>query len=256
MALFMTFTTSADIPEALREHYVEKDGRWVLQTDPPADDVTGLKTALESERRLRRDAESQSSSLKSRFEGITPEEVASLRDTVKNLKDKDIYDKDGLEALIARRTQEMRSDFQRKLTAAEREVAQTTQRHADLDRTWRRDRVETALLHAITVAGVAKQAVPDAVSRGLTLFLDIDDQGRPVAKKGEEVLYDKDGINPLSPDEWIVGLKLAAPHLWPSSTGSGASHGANNQGTGVDYSKLSPTERLTRYREEKAGQTG
>ena len=41
MALKQVYESQADIPQALLEHYIDRDGRWLLVLDPPAEDVTG-----------------------------------------------------------------------------------------------------------------------------------------------------------------------------------------------------------------------
>jgi hypothetical protein len=255
MAPLRQFYTVADeIPEPLRDFYIEKESKWVIDTDPPTEDVSGLKTALETERRLRRDVERRETDLKVKFEGIDPDEVRTLRERVKGLDEAEIYDKHGIDALVTKRTETMKADHQRIVDAKEREIEQLRTQASDYDRRWRQDRIKTALLDAVTKAGVYERAVEDAVQRGLMVFTDLDDSGNVVARKGEDLLYGKDGINPLSPSEWITGLKSSgqAPHLWPPSSGGGAPahHGSN--GAGVDWSKLPPAERLTKYRELQA----
>ena len=91
------------------------------------------------------------------------------------------------------------------------------------ERRWRQDRIKTALLDAVNKNGVYDKAVDDAVQRGLAVFTDLDQEGQVVAKKGEDVVYGKDGINPLRPDEWISTLKTSgqAPHLWPPPSAEG-----------------------------------
>ena len=47
---------------------------------------------------------------------------------------------------------------------------------------------------------------------------------------------------PAAPDDWVIGLKKTAPHLFQGSRGSGANGGT---GTGtVDMSKLSAIEKI------------
>jgi hypothetical protein len=250
MALKQSYTVQAEIPEALAEHYVEKDGRWILVTDPPTDDVTGIKTALDKERGLRRDAERHLNDLKIKFDGIDPEEVAKLKDRVKSLDDQELYDRNGIEVLVSKRTQSMKDDYTRVLQAKDNEIGQLRDANATLDKKWRQDRIKTALLDAATRAGVAKHALPDAVQRGMAVFVDLDDQGNVIAKQGDDIRYGKDGVSPFSPDEWLQGIKADAPHLWPQSVGTGLAHSRNGNGTEMDYSAIkSPTERLTAFRQ-------
>lgn len=258
MALLQMYATEPEIPTELRAFYVERDGAFHLELDPPVEDVTGLKTALENERRLRRDAERQTLDLKSKFEGIDPDEVKQLRDRVKGLDDAEIYDKHGIDALVTKRTETMKAEHDRIVRAKDTEIQKWQQQSGEFDKHWRQDRIKTALLDAVTKAGVYEKAVDDAVQRGLSVFTDLDDQGSVIARKGEDILYGKDGINPLSPAEWILGLKSSgqAPHLWPASAGGGAPalHGSGTHG--IDWSKLPPAERLNKFRElAAAGRT-
>ena len=251
------YDVQTDIPTALVEHYVEKDGKWLVQLDPAMEDVTGLKTALNTERGLRRDAEKSVTDLKVKFEGVDVDEYHKLQDRVKGLDDAEVYDKSGIEALVTRRTDAMKAEHERQVGSLRRENEQLKTTAGDYERRWRQDRIKTALLDAVTKNGVYEKAVDDAVQRGLGVFTDLDDKGNVIARNGEDVVYGKDGVNPLSPSEWITTLKASgqAPHLWPASSGGGAPalHGAN--GAGIDWNSITnPAERMTRFREWQATQ--
>jgi hypothetical protein len=257
MAVKQAYESQAEIPLGLQEHYTERDGKWVLQADPPLEDATGLKNALNTERNLRRDAEKIVTDLKVKFEGVDPDEYHKLQDRVKGLDDADVYDKQGIEALVTRRTDAMKQEHDRQVQSKDREITQLRSQAMDYDRRWRQDRIKTALLEAVNKHGVYEKAVDDAVQRGLSVFTDLDEDGQVVAKhKDGSFEYGKDGINPLRPDEWISTLKASgnAPHLWPPSSGGGAPahHSANGQQ--IDWSKIPPAERMTLYRQQQATQ--
>lgn len=63
MAIKAIVTKLEDEPEALREHYAEKDGKFVLSVDPvdgfALEDVSGLKSALGAERTERERLQTQ-----------------------------------------------------------------------------------------------------------------------------------------------------------------------------------------------------
>jgi hypothetical protein len=218
--------------------------------------VTGLKNALNQERNLRRDAEKTMTELKVKFEGVDPEEFHKLRDRVKGLDDSEIYDKQGIEALVTRRTDAMKAEHERQVQSKDREIAQLRGQATEADRKWRQDRIKTALVSAVSGSGVDKDAIPDGVTRGLQVFNDLDEEGLPVAKNGDAVVYGKDGINPLRPDEWISTLKASgtARHLWPPSVGTGAPQHHMANGQQIDWSKIPPAERVTLFRQQRDAQ--
>jgi hypothetical protein len=256
MALRQRYESGAEIPDVLREHYVEKDGVWVLQTDPAIEDVSGLKNALNQERTLRRDAEKGYSELKIKFEGVDLDEMEKLRERVKGMDDADVYDKQGIEALVLRRTESMKADHERQISQRTREIEALKTERADLKRRWELDRIKTALLQVATKTDVYDKAVDDFVQRGLGVFNALDEDGNPIAQKPDgEIRYGKDGVSPLRPEEWGMALKPVAPHLWGPSAGGGAPahHGGN--GHGIDYSKITnPAERLTAWRAAQSSQ--
>ena len=257
--LKQSYDSFTEIPASLQEHYAEKEGKWLVQTDPPVDLAVEVKNALNQERGLRRETEKQLVELKTKFEGVDVDAYHKLQERVKGLDDSEIYDKNGIEALIAKRTESMKNDHERQMGSLKRENDHLKATSADLDRRWRQDRIKTALLDAVTHSGVHEKAVDDAVHRGLAVFTDLDEQGNVIARKGDDTVYGKDGVNPLNPSEWISTLKASgqASHLWPPSSGGGApaSHGANGAG-GIDWNSITnPAERLTRFREWQATQT-
>jgi hypothetical protein len=258
MALKALYLTETEIPEGLKEHYAEKDGKWLLQTDPPAEDVSGLKNALNQERNLRREAEKQSTDLKIKFEGIEPDEVVRLRERVKGLDESDIYDKQGIEALVSRRTESMKADHERVMRTKDQEITTLRDSVATTDRRWRQDRIKTELVESAAKAGIqGPGAMRDAISRGLEIFVDLDEEGAAIARDGADpsaVRYGKDGINPLRPLEFYLSRKADPDwqHLWPSSSGSGAPPHRGPNGQTIDWASLPPAERLTKFREQQA----
>ena len=104
MAIRQVYEQQTEIPQGLQEHFIEKDGKWMLQTDPPVEDVSGLKSALQQERNLRRDVEKQHTDMKTKFEGVDADDYRKLQERVKGLDDAEVYDRQGIEALVTRRT--------------------------------------------------------------------------------------------------------------------------------------------------------
>ena len=149
VALKQVYENQGEIPAGLQEHYAEQAGKWTLQTDPQFEDVTALKGVLSQERTLRRDTEKALSDMKIQFEGVDPDEFKKLQDRVKGLDESDIYDKQGIEALITRRTESMKAEHERQVQAKDRELTQIRAKAEEFDQRWRQDRIKTALLEAV-----------------------------------------------------------------------------------------------------------
>ena len=197
--------------------------------------------------------------MKVKFEGIDPDEVSQLRERVRGLDEHEIYDRNGIEALVAKRTQSMKDEHARIDATKDREITQLKETVTTTDRKWRQDKIKTALLEAVNKAGVYEKAVDDAVQRGFRVFTDLDERDNVIARNGDDVRYGKDGVNPLTPNEWIQTVKASgdAPHLWPPSSGGGAPAHHNGMPGGIDYAAItSPTERLTAYRQAQRGTRG
>jgi hypothetical protein len=72
MALKPFYASQSDVPEALRSHYAEREGRWVLDVGAEdgwgLEDVAGLKRALSEERKGRKEAEAKLSTATSELD--------------------------------------------------------------------------------------------------------------------------------------------------------------------------------------------
>jgi DNA-binding transcriptional MerR regulator len=97
MALKRTLTAEEwnGLGEGLKEHYEEKDGSYVLSTEGD-EDVGGLKSALEKERKAR--AESEKAAKQFQGLGMSPEEIKKLMEEMKKIKDADMSEAEKIKA--------------------------------------------------------------------------------------------------------------------------------------------------------------
>ena len=75
--LKLKYENKTDIPEGLDQYFSEKDGVFVLQAEgvKSEDDVKALKNALDSERKLKREAESKVKEMDAKF-GLLPDDFS------------------------------------------------------------------------------------------------------------------------------------------------------------------------------------
>lgn len=86
-----------------------------------------------------------------------------------------------------------------------------------------RDRLDNALVEAFRTAGGIESAKEDALGRASKVFK-LDDTLTPIARddNGADIMSKKDPTKPMSIEEYMIGLKDTAPHLFKRSvSGSG-----------------------------------
>lgn len=236
------------VPEAQRGWYVEKEGKFHL--DPAKidiEDTSGLKSALEKERKAARDAEKARKEFEARFIGIDPEKVKELMAKFDGDEEGKLIAAGKLDEVLARRTEKQRAQHEKdlkaaadKATAAEARAAKFSQRVLD-----------NHVRAAATKAGVHAGAVEDALFRARTMFT-LNEDGNAVQMAADgTVVIGKDGKTPFSPAEWLESMKETAPHWFPANGSGGGAQNGKGGGGGEDLSALSPTARLTAARAGK-----
>jgi hypothetical protein len=83
--------------------------------------------------------------------------------------------------------------------------------------------VDSAIKDAAIKAGITKTALADVVARGKAVWTAKDGKAVALDKDGTTVLI-KDTVDPLTIDKWVESLNDTAPHLFGTSTGTGANN--------------------------------
>ena len=214
------FDTQEAIPEALREHYKEEGGKWVLflEGDHPA--VTAVvKEANQKVGDFRNNNITTLQTLDAakadlaKFQalGLTPDAITAQAAKVADLEGK----------VKGSKSQE---DVTQAIAAALKPVTDAlgVERQARLDAVAEAgsQRIEGSLTRAGVEAGVAKTALADFLARGKREFQLVD--GQVVAMKDGAPVYSlKRPGTPLTVEEGASNLQAEAPHLYKASTGGG-----------------------------------
>lgn len=215
MPLLYTVDDIETVPEALRGEYTEKDGKFHLNVDglPAPEDTSGLKTALQKERKAREDAEKQRKAWEKI--GKTPDEIAEMLAAQEAAERKRAEDA-GDHAKILKQHQDQWAKREKEL-ADELNVARTSERSAI---------VGERLLSALARAGVTEEGtelLPDRLANRIK-FETVD--GKRVLK-----IMAADGETPMAgngPDgsATLDDLAKEATTRYPSLfKGSGAGGG-------------------------------
>jgi hypothetical protein len=197
------YTNKDEIPDGLAEHYTESNGKWVLNCEgavPNARLDEFRQTNIDLKKKLEA------------FGDIDPVKAKELMAKADEIEAAKVKGDDAVKELVEKRVAKMKEEHDREMGVMRTKLETTESQLAA--RT-----IDAALIEAGAEFGLRQTAHDDAVARGRTVFK-LED-GKPVAYKGEEKLYGKDG-SPMTPREFIEGLTKAAPHLFEPSEGSGA----------------------------------
>ena len=106
--------------------------------------------------------------------------------------------------------------------------------------------IDTELKSIGIAMGVKPEAVTDFITRGRSVFKMVD--GKAVPMEGEDILFGKDGLTPLSMKDWSTGLASDAPHLFKESGGAGDRHKNNGNRGGAANNKVRGLGRMQQAR--------
>jgi hypothetical protein len=212
------YDNQSEIPEALRAYYKQEGDKWVLQCEGA---TSNAKVAEFRDRNIQLQKDKEE--LEKKYKDVDPVKYADLVKREAELGDGELIKKSGVDALVQKRTETMRNEYETKLKEANDKL---TTAHGELTGL----KIDHAVLAEAGPLGLRKTAHADLVSRARTSFKMED--GKPVAydEKGQKV-YGADG-QPLTIKEWSTGMVKSAPHLFEPNSGGGSSGGGGGTFSG------------------------
>lgn len=235
MPLQRELETLDGVDATLAEHYTQdpSSGKFVLQVEgmvPKArlDEFRNNNNALMRER----------DSLRVEFDefreqiGATPEEIQELRSLADSIKDKKIFDEDGIEALVEKRISSLKAEKDSEIRNRDKQIKELAQDRELWAHKYQRTVIDRELTDAAIKAGVKPSALTDVILRGQGMW-NLNDDGRIVAKDQHgDLVYGADGVTLMSAEEWMqTKLREAAPHFFEASGGGGANGGGGPGGS-------------------------
>lgn len=212
--MLKTYTQESEIPEALKEHYVEKDGAWMPDGFVP-------KTKLDEFRENNRNLAKENGELKNQFlkvKDIDPERYAESVAKLQELENERLAKAQEWGLLKANLEQQHSETLKAEKTRAK-----------EIQDGWNKERIAneaamTVMRHAVPGQGNMKyiQADIQAVAQidpetGKTVFLD---------EKGLK-LKNEAGDGDLTMEEYIVKQYIPNSSLFQRSEGAGSQGGFN-----------------------------
>lgn len=218
MALKFKYQKREEIPAELSVHYAEGDGAWLLDCDGVVD-----KTKLDEFRQNNITLTRQLSEHKQRFDGIDPDAVREAMEAKRKLDEGELLKRGDLESVLQSRL----TPFEKRAKDAESAASAANARLVELQ-------INQGAVAAATKRGLVPSAIADLTARARSAFRLVN--GAPVAVEadGQTPRVGKDGVSPMSLDEWTEGLMVEAPHLFEKNSGGGAAgSGSGGAGNGV-----------------------
>lgn len=228
MALKVSIDKLDDVPEGVREHYTEVDGKFVLGVDGvdalPA--MKGLRDENAKRRISERKATETLTVYTTAFGTRKPDEILAILDRVPELEAAAAgrIDETKINGMVETRLGAKLGPVQRELATAKTALAERDQiieGYATKERTRSiHDSVRSAI-------GASKGFQPSATEDALILaerMFEVNDEGKVVTKDGVGVTPGVDAV------VWLTDLQTKRAHWWGPTEGGGA--GGNRGGAG------------------------
>lgn len=182
--------------------------------------------------------------LKAEYEKLVPivgekpdefaEQLEELRRIKKRVDDGELVAGTDLETALNKRTKEMKADLEGKNNALGQDRDEWRKKWEAADSKYKRTVISTQVVDAIMDkdVGALTDARSDILNRAMSVFkIDDQDQLRAFDSDGN-VIYGPDGATPMTPKDWLIGLKDSAPYFFQQSRGGGAGGGPGVPSTG------------------------
>jgi hypothetical protein len=233
MALALSVDSLDGLPDAIHSLYVEKDGKFVLDVDG-VPDVTGLKTALESERAIAKAEAKAKKELEARFNGVDPDKYKEfLAKAEKAEEEKMILE--GKQEELANKKLELRdAEWKKQIALKDAELESINSKVASLKEKALSEQIRSGINGAFHA-----MANDDAVLVAMTMFK-LDDNGNAVMYDSDgSIVIGKDGKTPFSPKEWANSdaLKDTKSHWFAASMGGTGAQQTSGSGNGKTMSR-------------------
>lgn len=218
------------LSESRREDYIKGQDGYLLDDDG-TEDVNGLKSALEKQKKEVRELKASLQEKADLYKDIDPEAARDALAKIRKLDEKSLLDEGKIEELFKQRLTNTQREHDAKIKALQ----------ADIDeRNTKLSTLTQKLSHTSLAASLAKEATDARVDPDWFDYVylkaqaqwRLDEAGELAPYDGDQVIYGKEG-KPMSMSEWIGVLAKDKPKILLQSTGAGA-NGSSGRSSGKD----------------------
>jgi hypothetical protein len=231
MALKYKYTNQQEIPAEHAALYVERDGAFVLDADGAVE-----KSKLDEFRQTNVALLKERNELKQRFEGMDPDEFRKLADEKRKLEEEKQLKAGEVDRVVESRVKGLKAEWDKQIAAVTSERDTLMSRLTAIQ-------IDQGVITTATKRGLRPTAIPDITSRARVVFKLVNGVPQAFEADGQTVRYGKDGVTPMTLEEWVDAQVADAPHLFESNAGSGAA--GNASGGGGNRSVKNPFRKET-----------
>jgi len=210
--------TKDEIPAEHLPLYAERDGAWVLDVDGAVE-----KSKLDEFRNTNVSLIKERDDLKKRYEGIDPDAVKALADEKRQLEEAQQLKAGEVEKVVENRIKGVKADLEMQITNLSTERDALTSRLTSIQ-------IDQGVLTVATKRGLRPTAIPDITARARSIFRLVNGVPTAFEPDGKTLRYGKDGLTPMTLEEWVDAQVSEAPHLFESNAGGGAASNASGGG--------------------------
>ena len=229
MALKYKVKSKDEISNEHQGLYAERDGTWMLEVEGVVDKAKVDEIQANNAALLK-----QVEELKAKFGGIDPDEVKRLAEEKRRLEEDAARKAGDFDKMLQGRVKPLQDQLQ--ALAAERDALHG--RLADLQ-------INQGAIAAATKRGLRPSAMADLALRVRNVFRLEAGVPRAYEADGKTAKVGKDGVSPITLDEWVEGLAAEAPHLFAENAGGGAAGSGSGAGSGAVPFGENPWKRET-----------
>ena len=160
---------------------------------------------------------------KKKFEGIDPDEVRKLADEKRQLEESQQLKLGEVEKVLENRMKNAKAEWDKQFAAVNAERESLTGRLTAIQ-------IDQGVTTVATKKGLRPTAIPDITARARNVFRLVNGLPTGFETDGKTVRFGKDGMTPMTLEEWVDTQVADAPHLFESNSGGGAA-GEGSGGT-------------------------
>ena len=210
MALKFRYKSKDEVPAEHAALYVERDGAFVLDAEGAVE-----KSKVDEFRTNNLVLKKQLDDFAKKYEGIDPDAVKTLLAEKAKLEDEKLIKDGEVEKLVEKRTKSILGEMEKRLQSAEQQASSLSAQLLEKE-------IDRHVVEAASKIGLRASAIPDIKSRARNIFKIVGGAVAAVETDGKTPVFGRDGVNPLTFDEWVSRQVVEAPHLFESNAGGGA----------------------------------